>query len=65
MESPLGLSMPPAGFMQKMEGLALTRKDPSLWLGGVPLWLFLLSQDPPQFFGAAVVFHSPLIPSLS
>ena len=32
--------------------------DPRLWWGGVPLSLFLLAEDPPQFFGADVVFHS-------
>jgi hypothetical protein len=33
--------------MQKMVGLAWTGKNPSLWLGEVPLCLFLLAQDPP------------------
>jgi hypothetical protein len=42
--------------------MALTRTDPSLWSGGVPLSLFLLAQDPPGFFGADVTFHSPMIP---
>ena len=41
-----GSSRPSAGFMQKMVGLAPTRKNPSLWLGGFPLSLFLLAQDP-------------------
>jgi hypothetical protein len=48
--------------MQKMVGLAMTRMDPSLWSGKVPLSLFLLAQDPQQFFGADVAFHSPMIP---
>ena len=30
-------------------------------LDGVPPSLFLLAQDPPRFFGADVVFHSPVI----
>ena len=30
---------------------------------GVPLPLFLLVQDPLRFFGADVVFHSPVIPT--
>jgi hypothetical protein len=50
------------GFMQKMVGLALTRMDPSLWLGGVPLSLFLLAQDPLRSFEADAVFYSPVFP---
>ena len=61
MESPLGPSMPLARFKQKMEGLAPTGKNSSLWSGRFPLSLFLLAQDPPRFFGADVVFHSPVI----
>jgi hypothetical protein len=34
--------------------------DPSFTLGRDPLSLFLLAQDPPQFFGADVEFHSPV-----
>ena len=30
--------------------------------GGVPLPLFLLAQDPVQFFGADVPFYSSMIP---
>jgi hypothetical protein len=47
--------------MQKMARLAPTRKNPSLWLVEVPLFMFLLAQDPPGFFGADVAFHSPVI----
>lgn len=54
--------MPSAGFIWKMAGLAPTGMDPSLWSSGVPLSLFLVSQDPLRFFGADVVFHSPVIP---
>ena len=43
-------------------GAVSTRKCPSLWLGRVPLSLFLLAQDPPRFFGADAVFHSPVMP---
>ena len=46
-----------------MVGLATTWMDPSLWLGGVPLSLFLQAQDPLWFFGVDVAFHSPMIPS--
>jgi hypothetical protein len=46
-------------------GVAPTGTDPSLLSGRVPLFLFLLAQDPPRFFGAEVVFHSPLIPRWS
>jgi hypothetical protein len=35
------------GQIHKEDGRAvLTRKNPSLWLGRVPLFLFLLTQDP-------------------
>jgi hypothetical protein len=47
----------------RLGGGGMTGKDPSLWLGGIPLSLFLPAQDPPKFFGADVVFHSPVIPS--
>ena len=47
---------------RKMAGVTPTGTDPSLWSGGVPPFLFLLAQDPPRFFGADVVFHSPVIP---
>jgi hypothetical protein len=57
MESTLRPSMPLARFMKKMAGLALTGKDPILWLGVVPLSLFLLAQDPLRFFRADVAFH--------
>jgi hypothetical protein len=42
--------------------LAPTGVNPSLWSGRVPLTLFLLAQDPPEFFGADVEFLSPVIP---
>jgi hypothetical protein len=61
-ESSGALDAPSAVVTQKMAGLALTRKNLSLWLGGIPLSLFPLAQDPPLFFGADVVFHSPVIP---
>ena len=54
--------MPLAGFIQRMEGLALTLMNPSLWSCRVPLFQLMLAQDPPQFFGADVAFHSPVIP---
>ena len=41
-----GALEPSAGFTWKMAGLAPTGKNPSLWLGVVPLSLFLLAQDP-------------------
>ena len=53
------------GFTWKMAGLAQTGTDPSLWSGWVPLSLFLLAQDPPQFFRSDVLFHSPMIPRWS
>ena len=46
--------MPSTGLRQKMVGLAPTRKNPSLWSGGVPLSLSLLAQDPLRFFGADI-----------
>jgi hypothetical protein len=46
-ESPLGPSIPSAGFMWKMAGLAPTGMDASLLSDRAPLSLFLLAQDPP------------------
>ena len=37
------------------------QKNPSLWSGRVSLSLFLLAQDPLQFFRADVAFHSSVI----
>ena len=62
MESTLEPLVASAGLRRKMVWVALTGTDPSLWSGRVPLSLFLLAQDPLQFFGADVVFHSPVIP---
>jgi hypothetical protein len=41
--------------------LMLTGTNPSSWLGGFPMSLFLLAQDPPGFFVTHVAFHSPVI----
>ena len=44
------------------DGPSLAPPNPSLWSSAVPPSLFLLAQDPLQFFGADVAFHSPVIP---
>ena len=48
-ESTLGPLVVSTWFRRKMARVAPTRMDPSLWLGGVPLSLFLLAQDPLRF----------------
>ena len=47
---------------QGAPGLVLTGKNPSHWLGGSIVSLFLLAQVPPGCFGTDVAFHSPVIP---
>jgi hypothetical protein len=46
---------PQWGLPQKMVGLAPTWMDPSLWSGGVLLFLFLLAQDPLDFLDRCCV----------
>jgi hypothetical protein len=50
------------GRVHAEDGRAGPNLNPSQWSGGVPLSLFLLAQDPLQFFGADVAFHSPVTP---
>jgi hypothetical protein len=42
--------------------VVLTGMNPSHYLGGFPLSLFLLAQAPLGCFGTDVAFHSPVIP---
>ena len=46
---------------EEYRGLAPTRMNPSFWSFRVPLSLVQLAQDPLGFFGADVLFHSPMI----
>jgi hypothetical protein len=60
-ESTLESLVVSAGLRRKMAGVAPTGTDPSLWLGGIPLFLFLLAKDLLRIFGADVAFYSPVI----